>query len=106
MFQAHGVPLRIKILLALLLVITAVVSTITFTMANLFHQDKKVYVSDLASVVALHIAQEADALIAGYRDRLEICATLLDDPGMGQERKAALFRKVIPQFRGLVAFMT
>ena len=36
-----GIPIRYKILLAVLLVVTAVVSTITFTMAQLFHSDKR-----------------------------------------------------------------
>ena len=32
--------IRFKILIALLLIVTGVVSIITFTMANLFHADK------------------------------------------------------------------
>ena len=67
--QAAGMPIRYKILLAVLLVVTAVVSTITFTMAQLFHADKKIYVRDLSSVQAMHAAQETAALceVSGSR---------------------------------------
>ena len=65
------IPIRIKIMISLLTVTTAVVSVITFTMANLFQQDKKAYINDLAAIVALNTAEESRALLAGYRDRLE-----------------------------------
>ena len=45
-------------MIALLLVVTTVVSLITFTMADMFHQDKKAYVSDMVSVIAVHAAEE------------------------------------------------
>ena len=48
--RSVGMALRYKILLAVLLVVTAVVSAITFTMAQMFHADKKIYVRDLSAV--------------------------------------------------------
>ena len=54
-------PIRFKILVALLLIITTVVSGITFTMANLFHEDKLAYVHDLTSEMAVHSAEETRA---------------------------------------------
>ena len=40
-------PIRLKILLSLLFVVTSVVRVITFTMATLFHEDKTTYINDL-----------------------------------------------------------
>ena len=39
-------PIRRKILLALLLALTTVVSLIMFTMARFFHEDKQAYIKD------------------------------------------------------------
>ena len=55
------IPIRLKILITLLILVTGVVSVITFTMANLFHVDKKVYVNDLISIVAVQDHHLADA---------------------------------------------
>jgi signal transduction histidine kinase len=98
-----AMPIRFKILLALLVVVTTVVSAITFTMAGLFHQDKKLYVSDLASVMALHAAQEADVLTDAYRDRLETYAAIVDAPGLAASEKTATLRNLIALFPELIA---
>ncbi len=58
-------PIRLKMLLAVLFVVTAAVSVITFTMANLFHTDKRTYVHDLSSVLAQSTAEEAKVVLTG-----------------------------------------
>ena len=63
-------PLRFKILVTLLFVVTIVVSMITFTMANLFHKDKKTYIHDLTSVMAVNTAEKTGFLLQGYAERL------------------------------------
>jgi signal transduction histidine kinase len=103
MLRGIRIPIRFKILIAVLLIVTAVVSAITFTMAQLFHADKKVYVSDLTSVLALHGAEEADAILNGYHDRLEVCARLPDDPSLPPARKSAVMEDVLRGFHGFVA---
>ena len=84
------IPIRVKILLAVLFVVSAVVSIITFTMAHLFHVDKKAYVSDLASVISVHAADEASVVLRGYRGRVVAFAGTLLDPHLDAQRKAAL----------------
>ena len=103
MRRGMRIPIRFKILIAVLLIVTAVVSAITFTMAQLFHADKKVYVSDLTSVLALHASEEVGAILNGYRDRLEVCARLPDDPNLAPERKAAVMQDVLRGFHGFLA---
>ena len=96
-------PIRIKIMVALLLVVTAVVSVITFTMANLFHQDKKAYINDLASIVALNAAQETRALLLGYRDRLQAAVLLMARAGVTQEQRSDFLGRYFRDFPDLIA---
>src|SRR5262245_25968102 len=103
MRRVVGIPIRYKILLAVLLVVTAVVSTITFTMAQLFHADKKIYVRDLSSVQARFAAQETEAVLASYRDRLDVCARLLEDPKLSSAQRTSLVQDVLEGLHGFVA---
>ena len=88
-------PLRFKILLAQLLGVTVVLSLITFTMARLFHADKTAYIHDLTSTVVLHTAQEADALLIGYRERLRVFSRIMaqDETGGRQQVLNSLFEE-------------
>jgi two-component system, NtrC family, sensor kinase len=88
-------PLRFKILLAQLLGVTVVLSMITFTMARLFHADKTAYIHDLTSTVVLHTAQETDALLTGYRERLRVFSRTMaqDETGGRQQVLNGLFEE-------------
>jgi signal transduction histidine kinase len=96
------IPIRIKIVLALLLVTTAVVSVITFTMANLFHQDKKTYIHDLAAIVALNLAEESQALLAGYRDRLQACALVVGRADVTPDQRSEFLGRFFRDFPALI----
>ena len=52
MWSSMRFPIRLKIMIALLFIITAMVSLITFTMARFFHDDKQAYVNDWVSIAA------------------------------------------------------
>jgi two-component system, NtrC family, sensor kinase len=97
------VPIRIKIMIALLVVTTAVVSVITFTMANLFHRDKQAYIHDLASIVALNAAQESRALLLGYRDRLHAAVPLMARAELTQENRSEFLGQFFRDFPDLIA---
>src|SRR5712691_5998487 len=97
-----SIPIRIKIMIALLTVTTAVVSVITFTMANLFQQDKRAYINDLAAIVALNTAEESRALLAGYRDRLEACALVIDRPDITPEERSEFLDRFFRDFPALL----
>jgi two-component system, NtrC family, sensor kinase len=75
-------PLRFKILVSQLLVVSVVLSLITFTMANRFHLDKTAYIHDLTSTVVLHTAAEANALMVGYQERLKLFSRVMADQGL------------------------
>ena len=96
------IPLRFKILISLLCVVTTAVTVITFTMAGLFHDDKKTYIHDLTSVIALHMGSEVDSLLRGYSAKLLVVARLMEDREMPQEQKAALIKKLFEDFSEFV----
>jgi predicted Zn finger-like uncharacterized protein len=103
MFKQLRFPIRFKILISLLLVITAVVSIITFTMANLFHTDKSAYIHDLTSEMAVHTAAETRALLVGYRERLQVFTRLLFDRDLLRDQKSKLLKQLFEDFHEFVA---
>jgi two-component system, NtrC family, sensor kinase len=96
-------PLRLKILTTVLIVITAVVSVITFTMANLFHADKSAYIHDLTSATALNATQEINMLLEGYRERLQVYTHLLGDNTLTGPNKNDLIKKLLEDSGEFVA---
>jgi len=95
-------PIRFKILIALLLVITAVVSIITFTMANLFHTDKSAYVHDLTSEMAMHTASETRAMLIGYQERIQVFTRLMIEQDLAHEQKTRLLKQLFEDFHEFV----
>ena len=97
------IPIRFKILLSLLVVITVVVSVITFTMANLFHSDKRTYIRDLTSLVAVHAAEEVNSIVQGYNERLQVFGRVMYDPFLPQTEKAKLLEGLFEDFPEFIA---
>jgi signal transduction histidine kinase len=96
-------PIRLKILVTLLLVVTGVVSVITITMATMFHEDKKAYINDLSSLAALSAAAEAQSLLEGYADGLRVHARIMQRPDLSSREKSELLQGFFHDFRDLVA---
>ncbi len=95
--------IRFKVLVILLLVVTAAVSTITFTMAKLFHTDKSIYVHDLTSEMAMHTAAETRALLEGYQQNLRVFTRLLYDRDLDPEHKGKLVKEMFKDFKEFIA---
>lgn len=96
-------PIRFKILVALLLIVTSVVSFITFSMANLFHTDKSAYIHDLTSEMALNTAAETRGLLVGYRERLQVFTRLLSDRDLLPAHKSRLLKQLFKDFHEFIA---
>lgn len=96
-------PIRFKILLTLLVVITLVVSMITFIMANLFHSDKTAYIKDLTATTASNQAEKTRALLDGYRDELEIFTRLMLERSIPAATRNRLLQKTFVDFEDFVA---
>ena len=92
------VPIRLKIIIGQLFIVTAVVFVITFTMADLFHDDKTTYIHDLTSVITMHVAEEADSILRGHNEKLRVFARLMAERGLTQEQKAAMMKKLFEEF--------
>jgi signal transduction histidine kinase len=101
--NVRRIPIRYKILITLLLVVTVVVSIITFTMANLFHKDKTAYIRDLASFTALHTAEEARSLLTAYRERLHAFTGIAYEGNLNQAQKAGLLKQLFEDLQDVVA---
>jgi signal transduction histidine kinase len=96
-------PIRIKFMLTLSLVVTAVVTAITFATANLFQEDKKVYVKGLTSMVALGTAEDARFLLGTYRERLSLYGRLMLDRDTPAATQEELSRVLFEEFPELVS---
>jgi signal transduction histidine kinase len=95
-------PLRLRILVTLLLLVTTVVSLITFVMASVFHEDKQAYINDLTSIVALSTAEECSSLLEAYRDRLQIYGRIMNGTDLPRGRRQELLQEFFGDFPELV----
>lgn len=95
-------PIRFKILVTQLLVVTAAVGVITFTMARLFHADKTAYIHDLASVMALHTSEETSTILRTYQEKLQVFARMMAERDIPAERKSAMISKLFEDFSEFV----
>lgn len=96
-------PIRLKILITLLSLISVVVGVITFTMTKSFHKDKTAYIHDLTSAIALHTAQETRTLFEGYRSRIRMYLLVLEDDQMGERQKARKMEALFSELSDFVA---
>lgn len=96
-------PIRVKILVTVLVIVTVVVGLITFNMARMFHTDKKAYIHDLTSVIAIHAAEEARSLLIGYRERLQVFARVIYEGDLTSQQKARMLRELFEDFQDFVA---
>lgn len=103
MLKKIHIPIRVKILVAVLIVMTAVVSAITFTMANLFHEDKSAYIRDLTSAMALNATQEVNMLLEGYGERLQVYTRLLADKNLSGPDRNELLKHLLEDSGEFVA---
>jgi len=97
------IPIRFKILISTLAVLTTVLGLITFTMARLFHADKEAYIRDLTSVVAQHTGEEARDLLHGYGQKLQVFASMAYQTGLTKNTKSKLISELFRDFRDFVS---
>lgn len=103
MISKFRFPIRLKIMITFLCVITVVVSLIIITMANLFNNDKTTYIRDLASVIALHVAEEANSLLQGYHQKLRVFTEVAYNEKLSSGRKREIVASLFRNFDDFVA---
>lgn len=97
-----GFPIRVKLLLAVLVVVMLVVTLITVSMANLFHEDKTTYIRDLTSIMAVQVSRETNVMVQGYADNLSMFANVLFDTELAASQKQNLIQGLYSSFREFV----
>lgn len=96
-------PLRVKVLLTVLVLIMIVMSLNTSTMANLFRDDKTAYIRDLTVVMAIHTAEEADALLRNYVSHIRAFGDVIYDAEMDPETKRDVIQSLFRNYDDIVA---
>ncbi len=95
--------IRLKLLLTMLLVVTAVVGTITFTIITLFQKDKTTYIFDLTSVVALHMAAEANTALQNYDAELRVFADAILSEKIPESERQAFVQRLFENFEEFIS---
>jgi signal transduction histidine kinase len=97
-------PIRVRILLAVVTLLTVTVAAITASMARIFSEDKTAYVNDVAAIIASGAAAESATLLRGYLHGMGEISMILADSGGDAERReriaASLFTR-LPDFIGV-----
>ena len=96
-------PIRVKVLLTVLLLIMLVMSLNTSTMATLFRDDKTTYIRDLTAVMAMHAAEEADALLRGYVANMSTFGDVIYDPELDPGTKQDVIQNLFRNYADIVA---
>ena len=96
-------PIRVKVLLTVLLLIMVVMSLNTSTMANLFRKDKTTYIRDLTAVMAIHLAEESDALLRAYAANMRVFGDVIYDTDLDPETKQDVIRNLFRNYQDIVA---
>lgn len=102
MLKKFRFPIRFKILITLLMIISIVVAVITFTMANLFHTDKTAYVHDMTSMMATSLAEEAGSLLDSYRERMIVFSRIMAQRDLSRSQKNLLVKRLFEDFHEFV----
>ncbi|MDH5230943.1 MAG: ATP-binding protein [Gammaproteobacteria bacterium] len=89
-----NISIKTKVIITQVIAITVMIGLITFTMANLFHEDKSSYIRDLTSVMAQNTASEANVTLQAYQQRLQIFAQLVYQGELSQSSKLILLKDI------------
>lgn len=98
-----NLPIRVKILLASVLMLMLVVGLITTSMARLFQNDKTTYMRDLTSVVARNVSEESNALFASYLRNLRVFMGAARDQTMNQTERQNIINTLFENYPDFVA---
>lgn len=96
-------PIRVKGLLIVLVLIMIVMSLNTSTMANLFRDDKTAYIRDLTVVMAMHTAEEADALLRNYVANIRAFGDVIYDTEIDPNTKRDVIQNLFRNYDDIVA---
>ena len=96
-------PIRVKVMLTVLLLVMLVMGLNTTSMANLFRTDKTTYMRDMTVVMAVHLAEESDALLRSYAANLRVFSDVIYDAEIDPVTKQQVIRGLFRNYQDIVA---
>jgi len=99
-------PIRLKVLVAVLVILMLVVGVITATMANLFHQDKTAYVRASSVAVTSNMRAEVETILTSHLSAARVLAEVLLADYMEPAAKQQLVKPIFVAYPGLLALVT
>ena len=99
-------PIRLKVLVAVLVMLMAVVGVITATMANLFEQDKTAYVRDFSAAVTGNMQSEVETILESRLSASKVLAEVLFADYLDPVAKQQLSKPIFAAYPDLLALVT
>lgn len=99
-------PIRLKVLVAVLLMLMLAVGIITATMANLFEQDKTAYVRDFSVAVAGNMQSEVDVILESHVGATRVLGEIMFADYLDPVAKQRLAKPVFAAYPSLLAVIT
>ena len=90
-------------MLTVLLLVMLVMGLNTSSMANLFRKDKTTYMRDMTVVMAVHLAEESDALLRGYAANLRVFSDVIYDAKIDPVTKQQVIQGLFRNYQDIVA---
>lgn len=102
----YSFPIRLKVLVAVLVILMLVIGVITATMANLFQQDKTAYVRDFSSAVTSNIQAEVETILGSQLSAAQVLAEVLFADYIDPVAKQQLAKPMFAAYPDLLALVT
>ena len=102
----YSFPIRLKVLVAVLVILMLVIGVITATMANLFQQDKTAYVRDFSSAVTSNMQAEVETILSSQLSAARVLAEVLFADYIDPVAKQQLAKPIFAAYPDLLALVT
>ena len=102
----YSFPIRLKVLVAVLVILMLVIGVITATMANLFQQDKTAYVRDFGSAVTSNMQAEIETILDSRVSAARVLAEVLFADYIDPVAKQQLAKPIFAAYPDLLALVT
>jgi signal transduction histidine kinase len=99
-------PIRLKVLVAVLVILMLVIGVITATMANLFQQDKTAYVRDYSVAITGNMRAEVETILDSQRSGARVLAEVLFADYIDPVAKQQLARPMFVAYPDMLALVT
>jgi two-component system NtrC family sensor kinase len=99
-------PIRLKVLVAVLVILMLVIGVITATMANLFQQDKTAYVRDFSSAVTGNMRAEVETILDSHASAAKVLSEVLFADYIDPVAKQQLAKPMFIAYPELLALVT